>query len=65
MPSTVIASYDYEPSTETLTIKFVSGLIYAYLKVPEEIFQAFKNYREKGVYLNKHIKNKYDYKKIN
>ena len=65
MPSTVISSYDYEPSTETLTIKFVSGLSYAYLKVPEEVFQAFKNYREKGVYLNKHIKNKYDYKKIN
>jgi hypothetical protein len=65
MPSTVIASYDYEPATETLTIKFVSGLSYAYLKVPEEVFQTFKNYREKGVYLNKHIKNKYDYKKIN
>lgn len=64
MPSTVIASYDYDPGTATLTVKFVSGLTYEYLKVPEEIYQAFKNFREKGVYLNKHIKNKFEYKKI-
>ena len=64
MPSTVISHIDYNPATETLTIKFVSGVTYEYLKVPEEIYQQFKNYREKGVYLNQHIKKNFDYKKI-
>jgi hypothetical protein len=32
--------------------------------VPEEVYVAFKQYREKGIYLNKFIKGKYAFKKI-
>ena len=63
MPSTVIASIEYDTKTNDLTIGFVSGLVYVYLNVPEEVYKEFKNYREKGVYFNRHIKNKYYFKK--
>jgi len=65
MPSTVIAHMDYEPTTQTLTIRFVSGVEYEYLNVPEEVYQALKTSREKGVYLNQHIKKNFGYKKLN
>jgi hypothetical protein len=64
MPSTVISHFDYNADTETLTIKFVSGVVYEYLKVPAETYQAFKNFREKGIYLNQHIKKNFAFKKI-
>jgi hypothetical protein len=64
MPSSVIDSITYDPITNNLTIGFVSGLVYVYLNVPEEIYYSFINYREKGVYFNQYIRNKYRFKKI-
>ena len=63
MPSTVIASIEYDVNTGGLTIGFISGTVYIYLNVPEQVYKDFKNYREKGVYFNKYIKNKYHFKK--
>jgi hypothetical protein len=64
MPSSVIAHIAYDKEQSLLTIRFVSGVVYQYLDVPEEVYAAFKQYREKGVYLNKFIKGKYAFKKI-
>jgi hypothetical protein len=64
MPSTVIANMEYDKAQAVLTIRFVSGVVYQYLDVPEEEYKALRQYREKGVYLNKFIKGKYEYKKI-
>ena len=64
MPSTVVNSVEYDTRTNNLTIGFVSGLVYVYFNVPEEIFYSFKNYREKGVYFNQYIRNKYRFKKM-
>ena len=64
MPSTVVKSVEYDTRTSNLTIGFVSGLVYVYFNVPEEIYHVFKNYREKGVYFNQHIRNKYRFKKM-
>jgi hypothetical protein len=63
MPSTVIASIAYDPATNNLTITFVSGLAYTYLNVPQDIYNSFINYREKGVYFNQYIKNKYSFRR--
>jgi hypothetical protein len=65
MPSTVISHIDYNPGNQTLTVTFVSGTTYEYLNVPEETYRAFMQYREKGVYLNQHIKKNFEYKKVN
>lgn len=64
MPSTVIASYQYDAVTATLEIVYRSGAVYKYRDVPPEVYAAFKAYREKGVYLNKYIKGKFPYQKI-
>ncbi|WP_367112866.1 KTSC domain-containing protein [uncultured Chitinophaga sp.] len=64
MPSTVIASYSYNETEQALTIRFVSGSCYVYQQVPPQVFEAFRQYREKGVFYNQQIKNKYTYIKI-
>lgn len=64
MPSTVIAKIEYLAAQEILRIVFHSGAVYEYLQVPESVYTAMKQYREKGVYLNKFIKGKYSFRKI-
>jgi hypothetical protein len=64
MPSTVIASYQYDAAAATLEIVYRSGAVYRYRNVPPDVYAAFKAYREKGVYLNKYIKGKFPYQKI-
>lgn len=64
MPSTVIAHIDYDVAKSMLTITFVSGVVYEYLNVPEEVYRSFKQYREKGIYLNRFIKGKFQFRKI-
>ena len=64
MPSTVIASISYDTATATLRITFVSGLIYDYQQVPEEVYQALKTSDAKGIYLNRYIKGKYPFEKV-
>lgn len=64
MPSTVIAQIEYRAPQEILRIVFNSGAVYEYLQVPESVYTAMKQYREKGVYLNKFIKGKYNFRKV-
>jgi hypothetical protein len=65
MPSTVISSISYDTVSSTLRITFISGMIYDYKNVPEEIYHALKTSGAKGIYLNQHIKGKYKFEKIN
>jgi len=62
--STNLTSVGYEPSTETLEIKFRSGGIYQYFNVPPESYQALMNASSKGSYHAAHIKNRYPYRKV-
>lgn len=64
MPSTVIKTYRYFPQEEILRIEYVSGIIYDYLKVPQVVFDEFRSAFSKGVYLNKQIKGKFDFIKV-
>ena len=64
MPSSVISTMFYNPNTATLRIIFVSGMVYDYKNVPEEVFQAMKSSGSKGTYLNQHIKGRYQFEKI-
>jgi hypothetical protein len=64
MPSTVILKSSYNADTATLTITFVSGLVYNYKNVPKETFDAMITSGAKGIYFNKHIKGKYDWEKV-
>lgn len=64
MPSTVIKNIIYDSASSTLRIVFVSGMVYDYKDVPEDVYQSLKASGSKGSYLNEYIKNNYVYKKV-
>lgn len=64
MPSAVIKKFEYFPESETLRIVYQSGLIYDYLAVPQSVFDEFRGAFAKGIVLNKNIKGKFDFVKI-
>jgi hypothetical protein len=64
MPSSVVARMHYDAETAKLKVVFVSGLVYEYKDVPEEVFREFKTSGSKGTYLNKYIKGHYAYRKV-
>ena len=64
MPSSVVASIQYDAPSSTLRVTYVSGMMYDYKNVPEEVYAAMKNAFSKGTFLNQRIKGKYAYEKI-
>jgi len=64
MPSTVVSYMHYYPETSTLRIGYVSGMVYDYKNVPEEVYAAMKASFSKGAYFNLHIKNNYSFEKV-
>jgi hypothetical protein len=64
MPSTVIADMIYDPKDRNLRIRFVSGLVYEYLNVPEKVFSSMRHAGSKGAFLNRHIKGHYKYRRV-
>lgn len=59
MPSTVIRRFDYRPETRELEVLFVTGRRYLYSGVPPEVAEAFRSAFAKGVYFNRHIRDRY------
>jgi hypothetical protein len=64
LPSAVIAAYEYDVATETLTIRYHSGKVYNYLKVPEKVFKEMRSVMVKGIWFNRNIKGKYPFKEV-
>jgi hypothetical protein len=63
MPSSVIKKFEYNPQSHVLTITFVSGVVYDYLDVPQEVYDQMRSVLSKGVFFNDHIKDKYAFVK--
>jgi len=64
MPSTVIDHFSYHPESSELKITFLSGKVYIYKNVPDEVFQGLKTAGSKGQYFNAFVKNKYKFKRL-
>ena len=64
MPSSVVADIKFDAGTSTLRVIYISGSVYDYKNVPEEIYNEMKKAFSKGEYLNKHIKPNYEFEKI-
>ena len=64
MPSSVIAHIRYDELNHELYIRFVSGDLYKYKKVPVDVYDRLMKATSKGTFLNKLIKKNYDYQKI-
>lgn len=54
----------YDAGTKTLRIIYLSGAIYDYKNVPEEIYKDIKAAASKGAFLNGSIKGHFPFKKI-
>lgn len=64
MPSSVINHFIYDSKSHTLVITFVTGMVYAYQKVPLAVFKMLKAAGSKGRYFNHHIKDKFAFSKL-
>jgi hypothetical protein len=64
MPSTVVASMNYDAMNRTLLVRYVSGMLYRYLDVPAEVYAEMRAASSKGQFLNRFIKGKYAFEKI-
>ncbi len=62
--SSNISSVGYDPATETLEIEFLSGAIYQYYNVPQNIYDQLMQAGSKGRFLNTYIKNAYAYSRV-
>ena len=64
MPSTVIDHFSYHAESSELKITFLSGKVYIYKSVPDEVFQGLKTAGSKGQYFNVFVKHKYKFKRL-
>jgi hypothetical protein len=64
MPSEVIASFAYDPETQTLFVRFVSGTDYAYFDVPRAVFDDFKAAFSKGRFFAYRIRDRFAYRRL-
>jgi len=64
MPSSVVAAIKYNANSWRLRVIYVSGMVYDYKNVPEEVYLAMKSSFSKGSFLNQHIKGKYEFEKV-
>jgi hypothetical protein len=64
MPSSVIRTFDYDPSENTLAVTFVTGKRYAYLGVPEEVANEFRAAFSKGEFFNAMIRDRYAFERL-
>jgi len=64
MPSSVVAGITYNNLSHTLRVIYVSGMICDYKDVPEKIYTAMKTSLSKGIFLNKYIKGRYEFDKL-
>ncbi|MCL9662191.1 KTSC domain-containing protein [Paenibacillus hunanensis] len=62
--SSHLEAVSYDPLYSTCYIKFKSGAIYAYLRVPASVYYAWLVAPSHGVYHNQHMRNQYEYKLI-
>jgi hypothetical protein len=64
MPSAVIAAYEYDACSETLTVHYHSGKVYDYLHVPEKVYKEMRATMVKGIFFNRFIKGKYRFEEV-
>ena len=62
--STNVQSIRYDPQTETLEVEFLSGWVYQYYGVPENMHMQFMQAPSKGQFLNTYIRNSYAYSRV-
>lgn len=62
--SSNIAAIGYDPATETLEVEFLSGSVYQYYNVSENMYDQLMKDGSKGRFLHTYIKNAYPYSRV-
>jgi hypothetical protein len=62
--SSNIEAIGYDPSSQELHVRFLSGITYVYSGVPEGIYRELMATPSKGSYLNRVVKGVYQYSKV-
>ena len=59
-----IAALGYDDDTETLEVEFVSGTVYRYRGVSQDVFENLRQAPSKGAYFNQHIQDAYPWEQV-
>ena len=62
--SASIAAVAYDEQSRALDVEYASGRIYRYLGVPEEVFTWLLKARSKGGFVNRMIRDRYEYTEV-
>lgn len=62
--SSNVQSVGYDSHTQTLEVQFLSGSVYQYYGVPENIYNQLMQASSKGKFLHMYIKNQYPYSRV-
>ena len=62
--SSNLASVGYDTTTQTLEIEFLSGSVYQYYNVPENLYEQLMQASSKGRFFHQYIRNAYPYSRI-
>lgn len=63
MPSTAIEHISYDEAASELHVKFVGGGTYTCYAVPKSVYEGFRTSSSKGMFFNKFIKDRYDFRR--
>ncbi|RYG49819.1 MAG: KTSC domain-containing protein [Chitinophagaceae bacterium] len=64
MPSTVIRSHSYSAESGVMKVTFVSGITYEYFNVSLELYEKFTKAFAKGIFFNRFIKPKREFRRV-
>lgn len=62
--SSNIRSVGYDPQSQTLEVEFLSGAVYQYYGVPENMHENLLREASKGRFLNTYIRDQYPYSRV-
>ena len=62
--SSLLQAAAYQGQFAQLDVELISGSVYRYFSVPENIYQGLLQAESKGRYFNYHIRNRFAYAKI-
>jgi hypothetical protein len=62
--SSSIASIGFDDDSETLEVEFVSGTVYRYRGVSQDVYEDFREAPSKGTFFNTHIKDAYEFERV-
>ncbi len=59
-----IAAIGYNDDAEVLEVEFVTGTVYRYRGVPQDVYEDFRQAPSKGAFFNRHIKDAFPWELV-